>query len=204
MFRDIVISLIGHTAVIGSLFIASTFGGKPIVSELSYYRVTTVTPQSIADLLKKNAAVSEPKREIPQIRTDEPKSLPSQQRKKSQAVKRADTSTTVSTQKKGGSDFKGIRTDAEFEYPEYLMELRDRIQQNWKPPAARQSLSTVVYFRIGRNGKVLRVVVEKATKNIKFDLSAQRAVITSDPLPPLPEGFENESLGVHFEFIYEN
>jgi hypothetical protein len=35
-----------------------------------------------------------------------------------------------------------------------------------------------------------------------FDHSALRAVMVSDPLPPLPLGFTGEDLGVHFGFEY--
>ncbi|MFC1537990.1 TonB C-terminal domain-containing protein [Candidatus Latescibacterota bacterium] len=48
-----------------------------------------------------------------------------------------------------------------------------------------------------------RVLIEKPTGNITFDSSAYNAVSESGPFSPLPDDFENENLGVHFDFIYE-
>ena len=36
-----------------------------------------------------------------------------------------------------------------------------------------------------------------------FDSSALRAVMLSDPMPPLPFGYNGDDLGVHFGFEYE-
>ncbi len=203
MLRDLIVSLISHTIVIGSLIYASTFGEKPVIQQFDFYRIKTVAPQSISELLKKTGDIGKPKPEIPQIQT-KTKTLPKKHRKKSQTVKRSNVSTTVSKKKSESSGFKGIRTDSKFDFPEYLLELRDLIEQNWLPPTSRGTLSTTVFFRIGRDGKILRVFVEKPTKNIRFDASAQKAVIKCDPFSPLPEKFKNDNLGVHFEFIYEN
>ena len=203
MFRDIIVSFISHIIVIGSLFYASTFGEKPEFQQFNYYRVKTVTPQSISELLKKIGDVSKPKPKIPQIQS-KTKTLPQKHRKESQTVKRSKTNTIVNNNKSKTAGFKGIRTDIEFDFPEYLLELHNRIEQNWRSPTSRETLSTVVFFRIGRNGKILRVFVEKPTKNINFDATALKAVIACDPFSPLPDEFKNDNLGVHFEFIYEN
>ena len=203
MLRELIVSFISHIIVFGSLLYASTFGEKPIIQQFDYYRVKTVTPQSISELLKKTGDVSKPKPEIPQIQT-KTKTLPKEHRKSSQTVKRSTVKTSVSKEKSESTDLKGIRTDSEFDFPEYLLELRDRIEQNWLPPSSMETLSTTVFFRIGRDGKIVRVFVEKPTQNIRFDASAQKAVIACDPFSPLPDGFKNDNLGVHFEFIYEN
>ena len=203
MFRDIIVSSISHIIVIGSLLYASTFGEKPEIQQYEYYRVKTVTPQSISELLKKIGAVGKPKPGIPQIKS-KTKTLPQQHRKKSQTVKRSKTNTIVNNKKSITDGFKGIKTDIEFDFPEYLLELRNRIEENWRPPTSRETLSTEVFFRIGRDGKILRVFVEKPTKNINFDATALKAVVSCDPFSPLPDEFKNDNLGVHFEFIYEN
>ena len=203
MLRDLIFSLISHIIVLGSLLYASTFGENPVIQQFDYYRVKAVTPQTISELLKKTGEISKPKPEIPQIQTNT-KTLPEKHRRESQVVKRSNVKTAVSNEKTESSGLKGIRTDSEFDFPEYLLELRDRIEQNWRPPTSRETLSTTVFFRIGRDGKIIRVFVEKPTKNMRFDSSAQKAVIVCDPFSPLPNGFNNDNLGVHFEFIYEN
>jgi len=203
MFRDLIISFISHTIVFGSLLYASTFGENLPIQHFNIYRVKTVTPQSISELLKKTGAIGKPKPEIPQIQT-KTKTLPKEHRKESQTVKRSsikDNDTTISKSKNSG--LKGIKTDTEFDFPEYLFELRVRIEQNWRPSTANETFATRIFFRIGKNGKILRAFVEKPTGNINFDASALQAVLACDPFSPLPDKFNNDNLGVHFDFIYE-
>lgn len=204
MLRDIVISCIGHIVVIGSMVFASTLAERPALINLDVYRVKTVSSESIAELLQKQASVDKPQRTVPQVKTEKPQ-LPTKHRKKSQTVKRSKPaqSTTVGKTKKT-TEIPGIKTDIEFNFPEYLLELRDLIEQNWKVPFVRESLATRVFFRIGKDGTITRVFVEAPTGNITFDASALQAVIECDPFPKLPEAFEHEQLGVHFDFIYEN
>ena len=203
MFRDFIISFVSHAVVFGSLLYASTFGEKPLIQHIDVYRVKTVSPQSISELLKKTGDIGKPKPEIPQIQT-KTKPLPEEHRKESQTVKRSsvnENNTTISKSKESG--LSGIKTDTEFEFPEYLLELRNRIEQNWHPSNMKETSVTRVFFRIGKNGKILRAFVEKPTGNLNFDASALKAVLTCEPFSPLPDEFNNDNLGVHFDFIYE-
>jgi outer membrane biosynthesis protein TonB len=97
-----------------------------------------------------------------------------------------------------------IAIDAkDFEFTYYLMLVRNRIAQNWAPPAgigAGQRVQAVAYFQIGRNGEVRGLKLESASGIEFFDRSVTRAVMLSDPLPPLPLGFSAPMLGVHFGF----
>lgn len=108
----------------------------------------------------------------------------------------------------GNAGLKGqISVDAgDFEFTYYLVLVRNRVAQNWMPPAglvsAGQPVHAVVYFTIGRGGEVSAVRVESSSGVEFFDGSALRAVTISDPLPPLPLGFSGSSLGVHFGFEY--
>ncbi|MFC1541262.1 energy transducer TonB [Candidatus Latescibacterota bacterium] len=204
MFRDIIFSSIGHLVVIVSLAIASLFNPKPEIESFDIYQVKTITPQSISELIKRNEVVDKPTQKVPQIQTDT-KVLPNQHRKAAQAVKRSTPSnntTAITKTESKTSGLKGVQVDSEINI-EYLLELRNRIEKNWRPPKIGKSLITRVYFNIGKNGKIQRVFIEKPTGNITFDSSAYNAVSESDPFSPLPEDFENENLGVHFDFIYE-
>ena len=99
----------------------------------------------------------------------------------------------------------GVRLDVKsFEFPYYLAAIQRKIQQNFQAsrlPGVRR-LEAVVYFRIDRAGRVTRMEIEEDSGNPIFDLSARRALERSNPLPPLPDGFRQEYLGVHFEFAY--
>ena len=94
----------------------------------------------------------------------------------------------------------------DFAFAYYLRQVRSRIAQNWTPPAGLQSgqpIRAIVYFKISRDGSVSSVRMETGSTLEFFDRSAVRAVTLSDPMPPLPLGFEGSDLGVHFGFQYQ-
>jgi TonB family protein len=100
----------------------------------------------------------------------------------------------------------GLTADArDFEFTYYLMLIRNKIAQNWTPPAglgAGRAVRAVVYFHVGRNGDVSGVRLETPSGVEFFDRVSVRAVSLSDPLPPLPLGFPGSDLGIHFGFEY--
>jgi protein TonB len=105
----------------------------------------------------------------------------------------------------GPAGLKGqVAVDAhDFEFTYYLMLVRNRIAQNWTPPAGLEaggSIQAVAYFQIGREGGLRGVRLETSSGLEYFDRSVTRAVMLSDPLPPLPLGFTGPTLGVHFGF----
>ena len=204
MFRDLIISCVGHSVMIISLLFVSTFGEKPKVRSFDVYRVKTVSSQSISNLLQRAQAVDERKSKVPQIQTKS-QVLPQQHRKKSQTVKRSSTSPSKpGTSKSGNTVPKGMRVDTQFDFPEYLFDIRDKIERNWRPPSSNEQFKTVVFFRIRKDGKITRAFVEKSSGNMVFDLGCQRAVTGTDPFPPLPKEYQNDNLGVHLEFIFTN
>ncbi|MFH0778070.1 MAG: TonB family protein [Candidatus Eisenbacteria bacterium] len=93
-----------------------------------------------------------------------------------------------------------------FEFSYYLVAVRNKVSSNWSPPAgiaaAGASARTVVFFRILRNGRISDLKTETPSRANLFDQSALRAVLKSEPFPPLPRGFAESSLGVHFGFEY--
>lgn len=99
-----------------------------------------------------------------------------------------------------------VAVDApDFEFTYYLVLVRNKIAGNWTPPsglAGASGAKVVVYFRIARDGSVLGAQLESGSQFEFFDRSALRAVLVSDPLPPLPLGFGGSDLGVHFGFGY--
>lgn len=108
----------------------------------------------------------------------------------------------------GGAGLQGdVAVDAgNFEFSYYLLLLRNRIAQNWTPPAGLvgggQPIRAVVYFRVDRSGGLRDVRLETPSAAEFFDRSALRAVVLSDPMPPLPAGYTGDALGVHFGFGY--
>jgi len=92
--------------------------------------------------------------------------------------------------------------DEDFRFSYYLQIVKERVSFNWSPPpvSGGHSVMCTVYFKILRDGRISSVRVEQVSGFDLFDKAAKRAVDLSEPLPPLPSGFEGRWLGVHFEF----
>jgi len=85
--------------------------------------------------------------------------------------------------------------------------LKNRISENWIPTfgavKSDESKRVVVKFWIDRRGNVLTPEIEESSGDDTLDNSAIRAVIVSNPFPPLPDAYKDASLGVHFGFRCE-
>ena len=99
-----------------------------------------------------------------------------------------------------------VRTEGDFRFAYYLAALRNKIGSHWVPPQGLdprvQPVRAVVYFRISRDGKVTLAQVESSSGFAFFDQTAIRALLSATPLPPLPAGYTDNYLGVHFGFDY--
>lgn len=92
----------------------------------------------------------------------------------------------------------------DFPFAYYLTTVKRKIAANWQVPGtSRQAASCRVYFRIRRSGAIDSPAIAASSGNFLFDQAALRAVVQASPLPPLPGGFADEYLGVHFSFAYE-
>jgi TonB family protein len=95
-----------------------------------------------------------------------------------------------------------MKIDAEeFPFPYYLVQVQNKIEQQWHAPSRQEQRTTTVYFKISRTGEVEDVKIEQSSGNALFDQAAMRAVYYASPLPPLPAGSGLQSLGVHFDFV---
>lgn len=99
----------------------------------------------------------------------------------------------------------GMRLEGEpFPYPDYLDDLRRRIEQRWEVPlvAQQEALKATVFFRILRDGTIVDARVETSSGLLPFDRAALQAVWDASPLAPLPDKFPSDQLGVHLDFEY--
>ena len=64
-------------------------------------------------------------------------------------------------------------------------------------------VKATVYFRIHRDGQISVASVETSSGYAFFDQTAMRALLAATPLPPLPAGYTDDYLGVHFGFEYQ-
>jgi TonB family protein len=93
---------------------------------------------------------------------------------------------------------------ADFPFAYYISTVKRKIAANWQVPGgSSEAVHCRVYFRVARNGSIDGASVETSSGNFLFDQAALRAVVQANPLPPLPGGFPDSYLGVHFSFAYE-
>lgn len=92
---------------------------------------------------------------------------------------------------------------AKFPFSYYIKQVQSKISQNWTwAKSYSGSYTTVVYFRILRSGEISDLRVKTSSGNKLYDNICLRAVEVSSPFPPLPDGYNDNWLGVYFEFKY--
>jgi protein TonB len=89
---------------------------------------------------------------------------------------------------------------ADFNYSYYVTQMLATIGANWFKPTDQAVTPPVIFFRINRDGSIADVRIERSSGLPFVDRAAQRAVLASSPLPPLPADFHEGSLGVHLKF----
>jgi protein TonB len=105
----------------------------------------------------------------------------------------------VNIQGQGGGDFAS-------RYGWYIDAVRRRISQNWLQttidPAVRgaRTAHCVMTFTINRDGSVKNIQVSQSSGNYSMDTSAQRAVLSSSPMPGLPNDYAGSYVNVTFDF----
>lgn len=55
-------------------------------------------------------------------------------------------------------------------------------------------------FRIFRDGTVKNTQLTQSSGNLSMDNSAQRALLSSNPMPPLPSDYSGSYVDVTFDF----
>ena len=99
----------------------------------------------------------------------------------------------------GGSAF-----DQDFEYSYYVQQMFGRIFQHWQRVPVRGTAFTIIRFTILKDGRLQDVQVEKSSGVPQLDRAASRAVYLSDPMPPLPQSYPRDRLGVHLLFEHSD
>ena len=95
-----------------------------------------------------------------------------------------------------------------FPYVWYVRSMKNKIYGNWDTISTSfytdQTLHVTVHFTVDRQGRVGDIYVEASSLNDALDISAMDAVRQSAPLPPLPAGYSEQFLEVHFGFSIES
>ena len=85
--------------------------------------------------------------------------------------------------------------------PEYVGDMRDRIIKNWNQNQ-RASGIVIMKYIIQRNGQITDIEIGTSSGNPVLDLAAQRALINTRMLAPLPSAFSGQRLPVELTFEY--
>jgi colicin import membrane protein len=86
----------------------------------------------------------------------------------------------------------------------YYNKIWERIRGAWVLSegalGGKKDLETIIAIRIAKDGRIVEIQFEKKSGNAQLDESALRAIKKSDPLPPLPPGFEGDTFDVGVRF----
>jgi len=99
----------------------------------------------------------------------------------------------------GGTKVESVDA-AYFPFNYYLNQVLSFISSNWYKPPAGEGTFCSVYFVISKTGRIIDAKVENSSGNSAFDRAALRAVLASNPLPPLPFDYYEDKLGIHLRF----
>lgn len=85
----------------------------------------------------------------------------------------------------------------------YLMDIWDKIKGAWNVPgmASKKDLETIVTIKIRKDGRIVDINIEKRSGNRVYDESILRVLRAVEPLPPIPQSLNMDSLEVGFRFL---
>lgn len=209
-----------HLGLTAALFLWKT-GGTVLVPGPDVVQVSLVDASLAAAPAAPPAPAAEPKREPPPREEDQGVRIEKRPKRRNEpkpreeappAAKPAPRATPSAAAPRvalpyadvGGGMRGQVAIDASnFEFAYYLQQVRVLIARNWTPqPGLPAGTRAEVYFRVGRDGSITAPVVERSSGNEFFDQAAQRAVLVTGHLPPLPLGWAGADLGIHFGFEY--
>lgn len=118
-----------------------------------------------------------------------------------QAEQNRQQSVKVSGSGRGGRT--GVRSQTELEAIEiYKLDIRYHILRNWvfssQLAGTDEPLKMVIGITIAADGRITETWFDERSGNNYFDNSAHKAVIKSNPLPPLPRGYKSYSVRLEF------
>jgi TonB family protein len=103
----------------------------------------------------------------------------------------------------GGGPGLGSTLDVgDFCCPDYIVLMTESIRRSWNQNQAAAG-QVGVRVTIQRDGTLTDTVVERPTADPTLNIAAQRAVVLTRKLPPLPDAFPNPTLTVHLTFQYQ-
>jgi TonB family protein len=88
-----------------------------------------------------------------------------------------------------------------FKHSYYVDQMTAMLAAQWQRPALGGEVTALVHFTIRKDGAVSDIRLVESSGYSSFDLAALRAVQQAAPFPPLPQSYDQATLGVTVEFI---
>jgi periplasmic protein TonB len=101
----------------------------------------------------------------------------------------------------GGTGSGSTLDVSDFCCPDYIQLMVEKIRSNWNSRAEVTGLA-IVKYTIQRDGTISNAEIVKSSGFAALDISAQRAVLATRQLVPLPAAFPNPTLTVNLHFDY--
>jgi TonB family protein len=160
-----------------------------------------VEPVKVAPPPPKAQAKPEPPKETPQLRGR----TPTQGAQVREGTAKVETGSQAQPQfgglATGGSGGGQAYTDyADFCCPEYLDQMVSLVRRNWQERQG-QDGTVRIKFTIQRDGMLTNIEVERPAAPM-LNMAAQRAIINTRQLPPLPAAFTGDRLTVHLNMTF--
>ena len=133
--------------------------------------------------------------------------------KQDSGLRGADAASAKSAQLQGSSRAPGIEFggvsggsafDQDFGYAYYGQQMVGRVHQHWQRTPVRGTTVVIVRFTILKDGSVHNVEIEQSSGIPILDRNSTRAVMLADPMPPLPNSYPRDRVGVHLRFRYSD
>ena len=84
----------------------------------------------------------------------------------------------------------------------YMEDVQQKIKANWNPPTIDVSNSTILLFKVGKNGELLQTNVKRSSGNEEVDKSAIEALEKAIPFKKFPDGVKLQNIDIEFSFDY--
>ncbi|MBR3655135.1 MAG: TonB C-terminal domain-containing protein [Elusimicrobia bacterium] len=217
----IVLSVIIHSLVFFTVFYQNSkqnvFVAVPF--DVSFYSpVNNVVEQISEDKkVEPDVPVAEEVKPKPEVKKKENKVVKSdiavkKKEKKVEEKKAVEKPAETAPQKEaeqktsgGGSPYssKGIMLENKnFKFSYYTNAIVKKISKYWQWSSSISACRAVVYFKINKRGYATDIKIKESSGDDVFDQNAIRAVELASPFPELPESYNEDNLGVYFEFKF--
>lgn len=222
-----VVAVSAHSLLAAVIALAPAFAARRQPQVRDYMRVMIVPAKALGDAaapVKPSPPKPKPPKPVapaPVATKDPPKAAPVRQADVEAEVRRqndsagpaaedtaAAASAPESSQRRGGPDGTAFGTspfgsseasfdDPNFMYGYYVQQMLALIGSHWVRPRANPGTEMIIHYNISRKGKLTGIEVVKESGHRAFDLAGFRAVALASPLPPLPQSYRSDSLGVN-------